>query len=654
MCLQISPLPTHLLRAFLSSPAAAPTCLLLKYLGVAIAWIITCAIAVLALQLPLWTLLLCALVLMLIAAAFIRQFASLLSQQEVRARQRGFDDLFEGHPLPQWIYDLDTQRLLVANRAALQLLGHTPAQLQGLGLGDLFEAPYDHRPPVGRFRLRGASNRKTLRVEVRAGQCWHAGRSCGVMVALSRAYGAEGSGEQGELFGVLDFHPEDQSTARGRDDWEAHLARVHPEDRKQVEWVHERVWQSGQETHDYRVTRLGQIRHVFERLQVRIDTRTGRQSLHVAFMDVSELRSLQGASVSQQRLYERMINGLPDGVVILRGERVHYANEAALRMFRVQRREANTLFAQFIHPDDRSREVDRELALQRGLIDESLLRQVRLVRADGNPFEAEVVETRLDTPDQPDVQLLIRDVSQNRRMERDLKDANKRLQALSQRLIEVQEAERRQLAGDLHDDVGQQLTGLKLHWQLLMRQLEDSPHLQAQAAGLTDTLDGLLATIRRLSLNLHPLQLENLGLEAAIRSHLGRFLAGTSLDWTFDVQGDLSTLSPQKALVAFRIFQEAVTNVVRHARATRVQVALKRREDGLHLHFVDDGIGFDVPAAIQRAQSLGLTSMHERVASLRGEVKIASLKGAGTRISVLLPKTFTHEERSIDVSRRTG
>jgi signal transduction histidine kinase len=615
--------------------------------GLSLVWVITCYLAIQWLALPAWSFAVSTVVSTSLCAALLW----CLRGQLLRARhqldgwEQDFQRFFEAHPNALWIYDPLTWQLLQDNAAAGHLLGRKVEplrfDLRHLYLGD---------GPVSAQGLEGdhcfvRESGEAVRVRVRLTSCLHLGRRCGLLIATEAATAELGPAQpQTSLaapFGHWQYSPDAHSSAalpgQAQGAFEPQIVLA---DREQVEQVRRQALASGPIAHEYRVQDAqGQVRQVLECIRVTEDAHSGQKTLHGTFMDIGDLHAAHKRA-SRQHLYERMVNGLPDGVVILRGEHVHFANDAARRMFRLQRSEGRTQFAQFIHPQERSREIDRKAALESGLIRESPLRQVRLLRIDGSEFEAEIIELLLDGPGQADVQLLIRDVSHTRRMQRELEDANKRLQALSQRLIEVQETERRQLAGELHDDIGQQLTGLKLHLQLLARKLDGNAPMQAMTLELTDTLDVLLATIRRLSLALHPLQLESLGLDAAIRTHLSKFLEGTSVAWSFKAHGDLSNLPAQKALVAFRIFQESVSNVIRHAQAGNVQVSLSRSDDGLHLHIVDDGVGFDIQAAHQRAQSLGLTSMQERVVSLDGELKISSIAGVGTRISVRLPKTF--------------
>ncbi|EQM81571.1 sensor histidine kinase [Stutzerimonas stutzeri] len=362
------------------------------------------------------------------------------------------------------------------------------------------------------------------------------------------------------------------------------------------------------------------------------------------FADRRPTQSIQTPQLDQTgsyapRIYERMVANLPDGVVIIRNGRIRYCNAAAERLFNAspQASPAAGELDRYIAPHQRVLEAERLSRLQCGVVDPVCFRHVSLLRSDGSPFQAEVCELLLENDGHHDVLLLLRDISESERMRVDLEQANQRLQHLSQRLMEVQEIQRRQLARDLHDDIGQQLTGLKLHLQRLTGSLAHEPALAALTMQLSDAADDALDKVRSLSLALHPLQLETLGLQAAVHWHLSRFLEAAHTRWSLKFDGETVDLSPDIALVAFRIVQEAVNNVARHARASRVDVCIHRTDNALRVEVADDGVGFDCEAARARAQSLGLTSMEERVAALSGELDIASLSGIGTRVTVRLP-----------------
>ncbi|MFV3015848.1 sensor histidine kinase, partial [Pseudomonas sp. KHB2.9] len=163
-------------------------------------------------------------------------------------------------------------------------------------------------------------------------------------------------------------------------------------------------------------------------------------------------------------------------------------------------------------------------------------------------------------------------------------------QELADRLLQVQENERHRLSRELHDDIGQLLTAAKLQSEWLKRRLPED--LQGQCTVLCNTLNETLAKVRDVSAILNPRQLASLGLEASLRAHLLKTLGNTSIHWSLECQQRLTGIPEEMAVAAFRITQEAVTNMLRHAQAQNLLVRLQRLPQGLSLFISDDGQGF--------------------------------------------------------------
>ena len=226
-----------------------------------------------------------------------------------------------------------------------------------------------------------------------------------------------------------------------------------------------------------------------------------------------------------------------------------------------------------------------------------------------------------------------------RRDEEALRHARLRLQALSNRMLEMQEAERRHIARELHDEIGQSLTAIKLNLEALALRSADETarRLADEIAGVAG---GVLDQVRRLSLNLRPPQLDDLGLSAALHWLVKRHTREGGPGIELQAPEDLPRLGAQAETACFRVTQEALTNTLRHAGATQVRIELKVDAGMFCLDVQDDGCGFDPDAARSRAlqgASLGLVGMSERVALAGGEFCLASSEGGGTRLSVRLP-----------------
>lgn len=219
-----------------------------------------------------------------------------------------------------------------------------------------------------------------------------------------------------------------------------------------------------------------------------------------------------------------------------------------------------------------------------------------------------------------------------------LRVANERLQLLSRQVLDAQEAERRQIAHELHDEIGQNLSALKLFAGHLRTHL--APALQVQVDEWVDLLDRAIGQVRDLSRLLRPVQLDHMGLAAALRALLDTQAraAGWSVDFAADA--DLPRLDTRQETVAYRVAQEALTNAARHADAAHVSLEVKLAAGQLRLTLSDDGRGFDVEAARQRVmqgRSMGLLGMEERVQLAGGTFCIDSAPTQGTRIMVALP-----------------
>jgi PAS domain S-box-containing protein len=232
-----------------------------------------------------------------------------------------------------------------------------------------------------------------------------------------------------------------------------------------------------------------------------------------------------------------------------------------------------------------------------------------------------------------------RDITERKRAEKIQQKTQERLQILSQKLIEAHEAERRYIARELHDEIGQALTAVKIN-------LQGVQHLSSKSESAlllqesTSIVEVALQQVRSLSLDLRPSLLDDLGLVAALRWYVDRQSQRGGIIGEFVASPLERKLLPNLETTCFRIVQEALTNVVRHAQAQRVTVELRQQEAQLHLVIYDDGIGFNVEAARERAThggSLGLLGMEERALLVGGQFNIESVHQSGTKIHVCFP-----------------
>jgi signal transduction histidine kinase len=205
--------------------------------------------------------------------------------------------------------------------------------------------------------------------------------------------------------------------------------------------------------------------------------------------------------------------------------------------------------------------------------------------------------------------------------------------------VEAQETERRNIARELHDEIGQALTVIQLNLQVMLQ----APDTQALAPRLNESLkvvERVLEQVQDISLDLRPSILDDLGLEPALRWYTDRQAALVELKVGFHADRLEQRLDPVIETECFRVAQEALTNVVRHAQAKAVTVELRQEDGQLHLCVCDDGIGFDVVVIREKAvrgASLGLLSMEERAVLAGGRLEFNSVPGRGTEVHAWFP-----------------
>jgi PAS domain S-box-containing protein len=211
-----------------------------------------------------------------------------------------------------------------------------------------------------------------------------------------------------------------------------------------------------------------------------------------------------------------------------------------------------------------------------------------------------------------------------------------RLRSLSRRLVEIQETERGYVARELHDEASQALASLMVNLRLLEQDAGDPQAVVAGVATLKQMVDSVIGDLHRLAMDLRPASLDHLGLVAALRQYVETVSGQHQLEVQYEVVGLDARLPPDVETAVYRVVQEAVTNVIHHADAKRVDVLLARRGSKLIVLVEDDGIGFDPTIAAQSGR-LGLFGMRERTEMLGGKLSVESAPDAGTTVLMEVP-----------------
>jgi signal transduction histidine kinase len=245
--------------------------------------------------------------------------------------------------------------------------------------------------------------------------------------------------------------------------------------------------------------------------------------------------------------------------------------------------------------------------------------------------------------------------------EEQLRESHAQLRALSVHLQDVREQERIRIAREVHDELGQSLTGLKLQLTWMAGRLpKDLKSLHRKIHAMTDGIDETIQSIRRIATELRPGLLDTAGLPAALEWQAIEFQKQTGIECSVSVAMRGSTLNQDLNTAFFRIFQETLTNIIRHANATKVEVRLFEAAEHFILEVKDNGRGIS-ESEIQNTKSIGLVGMRERAALLGGEVRWRGHPGKGTTVSVRIPRRAggsaqkrmnSHEDSAHGRSRR--
>jgi len=230
------------------------------------------------------------------------------------------------------------------------------------------------------------------------------------------------------------------------------------------------------------------------------------------------------------------------------------------------------------------------------------------------------------------------------RLVHELGARTEQVRALAGHLMLAEEAERRRIAREVHDEAGQSMLFLRLHLEMLEKKAP--PALQPKLAEARGVAERVIAEVRRMVAALSPSAVEELGLPAAIRHLSGRFRKVSSIELRLKLAPYSASLPRETQTTIYRIVQECYQNIAKHSKASHVNLLLRSTDKQLELRIDDDGVGFDVESAVAQPHSFGLKGMRERVALLGGRLEIRSSPGNGAAIHVRIPIPSPQSSRS--------
>lgn len=357
-----------------------------------------------------------------------------------------------------------------------------------------------------------------------------------------------------------------------------------------------------------------------------------------------ELRQTQLELLAARDRYADLYNFAPVGYFTLDDKgAVVEANLTGATLLNVPRSDLIGLpLTRFVAPEDREKYAVYRVGLGEGEGPQTV--EIRLVRQAGALFYArlEGIAVYDQTGKFTQSHIAVSDISERVRAEAALHESRRltrlteQLRELSARLQSVREEERTRISRAIHDELGQSLTGLKMDLAWLQNHLDSpQPALLAKMQEMSGLIDTTIQTVRRISTELRPGILD-LGLVATIEWQLEEFQTRTGIESNLINAPEETMLDDDRSTAVYRIFQEILTNVVRHAEATRLEVTLEETDTSLTLQVRDNGRGI-TDSEIDNPKSIGLLGMQERARLRGGEVQFHGSPGKGTTVTVRLP-----------------
>ncbi|MBC8746535.1 MULTISPECIES: response regulator [Paraburkholderia] len=317
------------------------------------------------------------------------------------------------------------------------------------------------------------------------------------------------------------------------------------------------------------------------------------------------------------------ITSMPDG-------RILYTNEPLRELFGMKEGMSANIADFYADPGERE-DLIQHLRTERSLRN----LEVQFRRADGTQFWAMATARVATYDDSPAIYVGLNDITQRKQMEQELVESREQQRELSAYMEAIREDERKRIAMEIHDELGQLLTALKMDVSLLKMRIADDPEAIKKADDMRELVEATISMVRNVASHLRPAAL-NFGIVSALEWLVDEFNRRNAITCKLRIEGGEPALSDAHATAVFRIVQASLTNVARHAEATRVEVMLTSTAAKLELHVRDDGRGFDLQTA-RRDYSYGLLGMNERARTIGGSLSIDSAPGAGTTVSINIP-----------------
>lgn len=314
-----------------------------------------------------------------------------------------------------------------------------------------------------------------------------------------------------------------------------------------------------------------------------------------------------------------------------------YVNSAWIKLSGYSRKElANIKPIDFVHPE--MREFVRERAKRRLAGENEPTRyEIKAINKKGETIWIDFTATVIEYNNEPATLNSVIDITNQKNTEKKLKEINKKLRNLSKYINKVREEERKNIAREIHDNLGQKLTALNLNVSYIQEKIPDNlPKIKDAFSPITELIEKTIKTVQKLSTELRPGILDDLGLNNAIQWQTNEVSSRTSLKFKLDIPQNEPDLDEEIKIALFRVYQEALTNIIRHAQAKTVSVILKYENKNIKLNIKDDGIGIS-KNKIDSPNSFGIIGIKERISAINGEIEFINSQSGGTILKIVLP-----------------
>ncbi len=359
--------------------------------------------------------------------------------------------------------------------------------------------------------------------------------------------------------------------------------------------------------------------------------------------DREEHRRADAALDETEDRYRLLVERSPEAIVVHCDLILQYVNPAAVKLLNAESAEklVGRNFLDFVPTEFHGEILNRVCQLQTDNMKHGAL-DLTYVSETGETMYYESVGSVTTYNGKPAAQIVIRDITERKRAEEELKNSREELRQLAAHLQSARESERASIAREIHDELGQDLTGLKMDLAMLEDLVNDNVlppalnEMSERIASMSLLLDATVHAVRKIISELRPVLLDKLGLMAAIEWQAEEFQNRTGIACDCFLTADDSEFDRDSATAVYRIFQESLTNVVRHAGATRVSVSFGKDNGMYELEIRDNGRGMD-DDALAKTKSFGLIGMRERALMFNGTVAVAGEQGKGTTVTLTIP-----------------